>query len=904
MSQKPFVTVVSAVYNVARYLPDFFESLRAQTLDHSEIEVILVDDGSKDNSKNLCLDFVSQWDGPSQLVTQANGGQSSARNLGMDHAHGEWLNFCDPDDWLGSDYFANMKNRADVAATSGGMLPTVLSSSLLRVVEETGETEDNHTLSYKFSAGDRTVDLRTKPNYVQLSASSALFNREAVETHKIRFNVKLKRRFEDASFTSRVLIYSEAPLVGIVGSAHYFYRVRKDGTSTIQNSLRLESTYLSVPKHGYLDLYCHAESHLGEIPVWLQNVVLYDLFWMFKDSQREPVRSLVWSQNTLDEVLRLLARVSTKTSRAAIQGFDLMYVSPWIREVFELLGQKQGRYSRRLRVGSIDKARQLIPLRMIYLKELPLTTFSVAGRLAQARYTGDRGYELLGHTIAFERTFWLSSTGIIRADVDGSPAELVDEHDYQSPTKYKYRVSQIKANLEQSLGDVPKKFRIVPGSLTREIARSTMSLLLRLRKSLSPHQLRLLWESLLVNNPIVRNRYLHSWVVQDRDTDANDNGEVFYKWLRKERPGTKAYFVIRKGVPDWNRLRKEGIKTVPFGGFRWKLLMMLADNVISSHIDRYITSPLPREDYGKPQWGFTFLQHGVTKGDISGWLNHKDVRLLVTATESEYKYISGAGPFKFSPKEVRLAGFPRHDELLKKASLVDSSQQRLLIVAPTWRNYLTGEVLGWTNQRSHNPEFHKSAYAKHFSELLSSERLREISVSRDVDIAFMPHPNMQQYLDEFDVPDYVRLIRYSEVNIREVLAHARLMVTDYSSIAFDMGFLYKPVVYDHFDGDSYFSGPHIERQGYFSYERDGFGPVARTIEQVLDGIDSALSDDYGDIYYRRAQNTFPVRDGRNCTRVYDAIVEASKPVRKRDRLKTAELDSWGETSQGVQPITR
>ncbi len=90
------ISVIVPVYNAERYLARCVESILAQT--HGELELILVDDGSTDGSGALCDGFAMR-DGRVRVVHKANGGVSAARNDGIEAARGEWIAFCDNDDF-------------------------------------------------------------------------------------------------------------------------------------------------------------------------------------------------------------------------------------------------------------------------------------------------------------------------------------------------------------------------------------------------------------------------------------------------------------------------------------------------------------------------------------------------------------------------------------------------------------------------------------------------------------------------------------------------------------------------------------------------------------------------------------------------------------------------------------
>ena len=101
-------SVVVPCYNVERYLPQCIESLCKQTL--VDIEIILVDDGSPDNSGKICDEWAEK-DDRIKVIHKANGGVSAARNDGMAAATGEYIIFCDSDDWLPENALESLYNE-------------------------------------------------------------------------------------------------------------------------------------------------------------------------------------------------------------------------------------------------------------------------------------------------------------------------------------------------------------------------------------------------------------------------------------------------------------------------------------------------------------------------------------------------------------------------------------------------------------------------------------------------------------------------------------------------------------------------------------------------------------------------------------------------------------------------
>ena len=96
----------------------------------------------------------------------------------------------------------------------------------------------------------------------------------------------------------------------------------------------------------------------------------------------------------------------------------------------------------------------------------------------------------------------------------------------------------------------------------------------------------------LASSAPVRKRFADAWVLMDRIHDADDSAEVLFRYLRKSRPKINAWFVIQSGTPDWERLREAGYKRiVTHGSTLWKLLMLNARHLISSHADVPVIAP-------------------------------------------------------------------------------------------------------------------------------------------------------------------------------------------------------------------------------------------------------------------------------------------------------------------------
>lgn len=109
MEQDVLVSVIVPVYNVEAYLPRCVDSILNQT--YRNLEIILVDDGTKDDSDKICDDYAEK-DCRIRVIHKENGGLSSARNAGIDIARGEYLAFVDSDDWIEPDALESLLETA------------------------------------------------------------------------------------------------------------------------------------------------------------------------------------------------------------------------------------------------------------------------------------------------------------------------------------------------------------------------------------------------------------------------------------------------------------------------------------------------------------------------------------------------------------------------------------------------------------------------------------------------------------------------------------------------------------------------------------------------------------------------------------------------------------------------
>jgi glycosyltransferase involved in cell wall biosynthesis/CDP-glycerol glycerophosphotransferase (TagB/SpsB family) len=877
----PLISVVVPTYNVARYLPDFLSSLQRQTYPLAELDFVFVDDGSTDASGDVVREWADRVAPFANVVSQPNGGLAAARNTGLEFARGQWVTFTDPDDMLSPNYFEEI---AGFVRGQGADVQLV-AARLMILIDGTNEVVDRHPLRFKFTRGRQVVDLDRHPKYIHLQAASAFYRREVIEGLGLRFDGRIRPSFEDAALTTRYLSHFDHPLLGLVPEAQYLYRRRLDGSSLVQASWARAEKYLDVPRFGYLETLREIAARRGWVPVWAQHVILYDLFFYFREDLRNHSATVGLPSEVTDRFHQLLREVMTYIDAETVASFEISTQPRDVREALILGAKREHTRPAEVSLTELDQAQQLVRLSYYFTGALPAEEFRGRGLRIEPVHAKVRDVRFFGRRMVSERIVWLPASGTIRVRLDGRAMRLRVGPPYNAP----YLVGPVGMWRTLANRDVPvAKAATRRSRIRRRLGRVKRALLAQRRRwrglqlMTGGKALRTVVTALSARAVArVSPRYNQAWLLIDRDSHAQDNAEHLYRYLRAEQPQVNAWFVLSRDSSDWARLDADGFRLIRHDSFRHKIALLICEHVISSQIDHYIVAPLRPSIYGPPRWRFTFLQHGVTHNDLSRWINPKPISRMVTATHDEQVGIVGDGtPYVYTTKEVRLTGFPRHDRLLDLGRTFESHPRPFLLVMPTWRRELLGDQLRGGNNRQLRADFWSTAFAQAWYRLLASPELKDIADQASWQIAFMPHPNMQGYLDGHELPAHIEVHLFDETDVQEVIARGSLMVTDYSSVAFETAYLRRPVVYYQFDRAAFFSGTHVFRRGAWSYEDDGFGPVVADHASVLAEIRdiAARGGEPEPEYAKRMQVAFPFRDGQCSRRTYESIRDLTRPV--------------------------
>lgn len=885
-------SVVMTAYNSEDYLSVAIESIINQSLDFKRnIQIIIIDDASQDHTPDIAHYYQEKY--PKNIFVLRNDdnyGPSYSRNRGLGHVQAEFVNFLDSDDYI-TEYAFNQaldlfKKHDEIDIVS---MP----------IYYFGARRGGHSLNYKYKK-TQVVNLDENPEYIQLSGASSFFRYSSLKNYRFNENLRVS---EDPLLINEMLL--DNPNIGFLDGCAYYYRKHDDQKSLIGNSSNNKSYFTTRIDNYFLKLLDCAIKKRSEVPKFIQHVLMYDLQWIFEIRKINHLLNREEIMVLYAKLIKILSFIDTdviifqksipgtlKTHILLLKKYDVRY----------LADKNDVGNDKCTRIDELDLNKINIDICQIENDNLYImgyfTTFTMEPNI-QVKINESKTMPVtivnfpqrdnfsLNFNYGFNHNFEVS----IPIEENMKIEFRIDEHMLIPVYSHISRLSKVsKYMLSQDyiVRDMDDHILI----LERNTANTLKNEFRTMKNILSKREegwrtgvlLRFLY---FFFYPAYKDR--HIWIFMDLPYRADDNAFQLFKYaVEANDKDIEKYFAISKhdyqvqdveimankyrssskmfkirrllglGNPssEYQKVADVGFD-LPFRSIRHRLYALFAEAIVSSNPDNNIIYPF---------WGnfpflsglvkskTIFLQHGVTKDDTSSWLNKydKNIDMIVTVSDAERQSFID-NDYGYAKQSIKVLGFPRFDKLQK---LEDKKE---IIVMPTWRRH-------YTNLSDEN--FMRTTFFHAFNNLLNDDDLLDFLESEGYKMVFKPHPNLNKFIHLFDRNTDVDFI---DRDYSEIFNHSSLLITDYSSVFFDFAYLEKPVIYYQYGKDYHFD---VE-SGYFDYDEMGFGPVARTHEELKNDIISYVMNDceMDDLYKRRVWDFFNFRDKNNSKRVYEAIRE-------------------------------
>ena len=357
------------------------------------------------------------------------------------------------------------------------------------------------------------------------------------------------------------------------------------------------------------------------------------------------------------------------------------------------------------------------------------------------------------------------------------------------------------------------------------------------------------------------------WLICEYENEARDNAYVFFKYVSQlNDEKILPIYAINKKSPDYEKVKDVG-KVIKYGSYIHWIYYLAAEFNISSQKGGKPNAAVcyVLEVYGILKNKRVFLQHGVTQNE-SKWIHYKNtkMRLFICSARPEYEFVKEK--FGYPEGYVKLLGLPRFDELHN----VNVKKNQILIM-PTWRIWLDRKTDAYYKFNC-DGVFENSEYYKQWNGLLNNEKLKEFIEKENLEVIFYPHRHMQKYVDSFSTnSERIKVASWKEYDIQKLLKESALMITDFSSVAFDFAYMRKPVLYYIFDIDKFREG-HLS-EGYYDYVNEPLGISTTSEDVIVEQIIKSFSNNFevDKNIQKRVDNFFELYDDKNCERIYNEI---------------------------------
>ncbi|MCC7554091.1 MAG: glycosyltransferase [Methanobacteriaceae archaeon] len=874
-SEKEF-SIVMAIYNSEEYLKEAIDSVINQNFGFiHNVQLILVDDGSLDSSKEIALKYEEEYPENIIVLSKKNGGQASARNLGLKYVTGRYINFLDSDDKLSlntleSTYnFLNEHPNIDIVT-----FPLVFFDN----------NKGDHPLNYKYKE-KKVINLYKNPDNPQLSVSAAFILKKSFDGHE--FNTKLVNS-EDALLINKILV--DKNKYGVLNDSTYFYRKRLSQSSTIDNSRNKKEFFIYRLKYFFKELIDYSIDKKGYVPKFIQYTLAYDLQWMVK----VPEIDKILNENEINEFWLYFNEILNNIDDDVIRTHKSIDNNTKNYLLYKKNNDKQAKVSKNEVILSLDnKTIDTLGIHKIwlYIIEINKGFLNISGLLMsnfnsknikilavkkfkngkeeiikskKFNYPSRRPLKFLSENWAYPNDFDLKIP-INKDEKNEISIKVVYEKNDDEKTTLELPIgfekyaglsdsSNYFINDSQIVLFKDNKFHTMKYSYSKMIKYEYSCLKKIFRNKESYYTSALFFRVIfLILYPFIRHKKI--WLFMDRKNYADDNAEHLFKYSNNIKDNIKKYFIVSKDSNDYNRL-KSSKNVIPYDSIRHKLLYLFSEKIISSHPDENIINPFYHKNLNIYSGLITskkyFLQHGVTKDNISLWVRKYDKNLSLILTVSDLERESFLDDdYNYDADIIQTLGFPRFD------NLKNENNKKQILFMPSWREKL---------QKNKNI-FINSEYFLKINEFLNDENLINSMKKSGYKIIFKPHPNLYKFIDLFNIDENI-IISYDKT-YQELFAESSLLITDFSSVAFDFAYLNKPIIYYQFNKEYNFN---LDKS-YFDYEKMGFGEVIKNKDELLKIINSYLNNDckMEEKYCKRVEKFFKFKDRNNCKRVYEWV---------------------------------
>lgn len=837
------ISVIVPVYNVSEYLRECLDSLLAQTMDKNDMEILLINDGSTDNSFEICQQYAQEHD-VFKLFTKENEGLSATRNFGIARAKGKYMMYLDSDDTLTPNTIKEVTNFFDKHYDEVDLV------TFLDQPYRFGEKMEVH-YRYKYMPKSGIYDLEKFPYISQTRVNICVKNMD----ENYLFDTTPGFRLEDQEYCSKVL--KDKLKIGFCDKGEYCYNRSNDG-SIVSNYFF--AYYIFESSMAYFErLFAEFE---GKVPKYYQAMFMNDLQWKHKEDKLYPYHyNAEQFEAAMNRIKALLKRVDADViyNHPKLDNYEKQYwlnMNPGVFPLVQMDDNGVSIYIDKKRIYNRKKIEVIMhkvrvngnDLRMLAFVKTPIYTYlpeeakvvvienddPETRRYIEVFESVHSYYKSKAKTCNFYAFSYHCDVEKVQSfqfyiEVDGI---LYNTEYWCMPVAvFNDKIhSYVRGNVRMTLKDNCKVF--LEKLTDEEIEEFEEEQTELFKKDASVYELR---------KEAAQYRKEHRvWLYSDLYTVEKDNG--YYQFINdfKHSDGIERYYVYTRDLSEIEHLFTDEQKhyLVRFGSLMHKLLYLSAEKVLTAFYGFTTISPFGSEKEEAKyldiiKFETIYLQHGVLHANLKLKNSVERCRADKIVVSSYFEKKNYMENYSYEENDLICTGMARYDYIDRTKKPVNR-----ILFAPSWREYLTVVQSGAQWEVLEN-KIIASDYYKKFVEFLTDERLYKILEEKDLHLDFKLHPIIKDAKNLFAVENDRIHIAPETVGLEDY----KLFITDFSSFVFDFVYLNRPVMYFVPDMDQFKSGMNHYRELDLPFEK-AFGNLVLEADDAVKEVTDIIERNF------------------------------------------------------------
>ncbi len=826
------VSVIVPIYNVEKYLAGCLDSLLHQTMDYSDMEILLINDGSTDNSYHIAKSYADMFP-VFKLFTKKNEGVSATRNYGIKNARGKYLMYIDSDDMFAPetvksviDFFDTVYDEVDLVAYKDQGYCN-------------GKKQSLH-FRYKYLKNSGVYDLNEYPYITQTRVSIAVKN---FLDDNILFPVEDKIEHEDQKYCNAIV--SEKMRIGYCNKGEYMYN-RSNETSIMHEWFSPVNIFEGTMRY-YENLF---HEYDGKVPVYYQAMFMHDLSWKLKTNILMPhhlkgkdyetaMKRLYHLIDCVEDGIIMTCPSTDKYHRHFFMNWKsdkdkcCVIAEPDAISVYK--EDKQLIRQEKIEICLYKLQVQNENIHMVGFAKSTVFSYAEKPDIYAVINTVDNGIQKIKlkldlssesyyHTKELTNRFWqfileypIEQIASFKIEIDMEGFLYSTYYWFAPSAPYSAKQKKYRAIYKNAVIDLNENEFFVLHSSKEEIK--------NMRKAITDQYVGRKSIYAIRNTADIKCEQ-RVWLYYDCNGVREDNGWHQFQYDFEKKDGILRYFVNADRNNKYEEKYKESI--VDFGSLSHKVLYIIAEKIITAYVETENIVPFNKEerayisDIAHAQ--IIYLQHGILHAHLPWKYSPGKVEADKVVISSEFEKRNFVRIYKFREQDLIPVGMGRFDFLSREKQPV-----RRILFAPSWRNYLMGSKNG--NEWNYLDEkFLRSDYFKKFNQFINDSGLEEVLERNSIYMDFKLHPIFKPYSKYFENNN-----KYVSFSTEQKDDDYIMYITDFSSYVFNFGYMQRAILYFVPDWEQFVSGMNQYRELDLPFE-EAFGPLVREVGAAIEQI--------------------------------------------------------------------